>query len=649
MSAVDGLPGQSAARKVVFLAALMTAASLTLSGFAALKVFDAAIEPEIEKRANLIGRSVRDEVENALQIGIPFNALAGVERYLSRVMEDFSEIERITLVDLNNVVVADVSRKPAEGASDILTRNLQERDKNIIVSPMLSGNTLVGQLVLQIDKNFVSSKMRNILLDVFVLGLIAVLLSFEMVIWTVSNTIGKPIDRVFIVLNEQASGVFRHIIRPDAAGTLMRIARRLSDRAYDLAERGGTSGKLASMHKAYFSDVRFPLFLYSTATEISGAFLPIYARDSSSLSWLSDDMAATAPLVAYLAAIALVSPFSGHIASRIGGRNLFLLSIPVTAMTLIGIGLGHSVVSISLWHGAMALVYALATVACQEYSLGAASKGENAQVMGGYLFVILGGAFCGASLGGVLADRIGIPGTFFFSAGLALASGLLGYFALSAKADRHSVSDGVPARVEPLGSGNILFTPRFLSLLTGVTLPANVGTSVFIWFITPLALEAEGAGFADIGRVMMVYYLVPLLVGPAFARMADGRIGYAPFLVAGLSVSGIALTSLFFWSGFWPIAVAVGVFGLGRSMCDSSHYAQAIHIAETSGLRNARLTGLAGLRIIERLAAIAGLVVAAVFLERVGYVSITVLIGLIMFAGAVVVATVELGSGSRRR
>ena len=66
MSAVDGLPGQSAARKVVFLAALMIAASLTLSGFAALKVFDAAIEPEIEKRANLIGRSVRDEVENAL-------------------------------------------------------------------------------------------------------------------------------------------------------------------------------------------------------------------------------------------------------------------------------------------------------------------------------------------------------------------------------------------------------------------------------------------------------------------------------------------------------------------------------------------------------------------------------------------------------
>ena len=645
MSAADGLPGQSAARKVVFLAALMVAASLIVSGFAAFKVFDAAIEPEIEKRANLIGRSVRDEVENALQIGLPFNALAGVERYLSRVMEDFSEVERITLVDLNNVIVADVSREPSGEGSDILPRNLWAGDKNVIVSPMLSGNTLVGELVLQIDKNFVSSKIRNILLDVFVLGLIAVLLSFEMVIWTVSNSIGKPLDRIFIVLNEQASGVFHHIIRPEAAGTLMRIARRLSDRAYDLAERSGTSGQLASIHKAYFSDVRFPLFLYSTATEISGSFLPIYARDSSSLSWLSEDMAATAPLIAYLAAIALVSPFSGHIASRIGGRSLFLLCIPVTALTLIGVGLGHSVVSISLWHGAMALVYALATVACQEYSLGAASKGENAQVLGGYLFVILGGAFCGASLGGVLADRIGISGTFFFSAGLAMFSGLLGYFALSAKFEKIAEPAFMPTDAPSLATGSILANVRFLALLTGVTLPMNIGMSVFIWFITPLALEAGGAGFADIGRVIMVYYLVPLLAGPTFARLADGRIGYAPLLIAGLTVSGFALTSLFFWSGFWPIAFAVALFGLGHSMCDSSHYAQAIRIAEESGLRQARLKGLAALRIIERLSAIT---VAAVFLERVGYVSITVLIGLIMFIGAVIIAVAEFGAEAQK-
>ena len=648
MSAADDLPGRLAARNVVFLAALLIAASLILSGFAALKVFDAAIEPEIEKRANLIGRSVRNEVENALQIGIPFNALAGVDRYLSQVMEDFSEIERITLVDLNNVIVADVSRVRGGEPSNILPPDPMAGGRNVIVSPMLSGNTLVGKIVLQIDKNFVSSKMRNILLDILVLGLIAVLLSFEMVIWTVSNTIGKPLDRVFIVLNEQASGVFRHIVRVGDAGALMRIARRLSDRAYDLAERGGSSGKLASIHKAYFSDVRFPLFVYSTATEISGSFLPIYARDSSSLSWLSDEMAATAPLIAYLAAIALVSPFSGIIASRFGGRNLFLISIPLTALALVGVGLGQSVISIALWHGAMALVYALATVACQEYSLGAANKGENAQVLGGYLFVILGGAFCGASLGGVLADRIGIPGTFFSSAGLVIVSGVLGYFALSSKLDRAPDPISAPTAGGPVATGNILASPRFLALLAGVTFPVNIGMSVFIWFITPLALEAEGAGFADIGRVLMVYYLVPLIVGPTFARLADRRIGYVPFLIAGLAVSGIALSSLYFWSGFWPVAVAVAVFGLGHSMCDSSQYAQAIQIAEDSGLHKARLKGFAALRIFERLAAIAGLAAAAVFLEAVGYVSITVLIGVVMLIGAAIVAVVEVRPGGRK-
>lgn len=80
MSAVEELPGQSAARKVVLLAALMIAVSLALSGFAAPKVFDAAIEPEIEKRANLIGRSVRDGNQRVvpadLRAGFVFAVLA---------------------------------------------------------------------------------------------------------------------------------------------------------------------------------------------------------------------------------------------------------------------------------------------------------------------------------------------------------------------------------------------------------------------------------------------------------------------------------------------------------------------------------------------------------------------------------------------
>lgn len=645
MSATEDLPGRSAARNVVFLAALLTAASLILSGFAALKVFDDAIEPEIEKRANLIGRSVRNEVENALQIGIPFNALAGIERYLSRVMEDFSEIERITLVDLDDAIVADVSRSPGGKPADIMRTDAQAGAENVIVSPMLNGNILVGKIVLQIDKNFVPSKMRNILLDVLVLGLIAVLLSFEMVIWTVSNTIGKPLDRVFILLREQASGGFGRIIGSEAAGPMMRVARRLSDRAVDLAERGGGEDRLSAIRKAYFSDVRLPLFLFSTATEISTAFLPVFAQDAGGPDWLNAEMIASLPLIAYLLAMVLVSPFSGAISRRFGPRTLFLSCVPLTALTLIGVGVAHSAAMIAIWHGAMALIYALATVACQDYALDAANRRESARAMGSYSFVILGGVFCGAALGGVLADRIGFQMTFFFAAALAVCSGVLGYFALNSRVRTDAAEPPAAAGIEPARTGNILSNRRLLALLACVSAPKNIAMSVFVWYITPLALAAEGASFADIGRVVMIYYLVPLFVMPLFARLADTRVGYTPFLIAGLGVSGLALGSLVFWNGFWAVMVAVTGLGLGHAMIDTTHYVQAKRIARDSGLRNADLSAMGALRLIERASAIVGLIIAAAVLQSMGYVQVTVAMGAVMLLAALGLAAVELGRG----
>ncbi|MEK6204870.1 MAG: MFS transporter, partial [Amylibacter sp.] len=226
-------------------------------------------------------------------------------------------------------------------------------------------------------------------------------------------------------------------------------------------------------------------------------------------------------------------------------------------------------------------------------------------------------------------------------------SGVLGYAALSANIEaKQEVASGHLKTAE-LRLGNILASTRFLVLLIGVAGPINIGQSVFIWYITPLALEAEGASFADIGRVVMIYYLVPLIVGPTIARLADGRVGYVPFLIAGLTVSGLALSSLLFWSGFWPIVVVVTFFGFGHSMCDATLYAQVIRVAKQSNILRAQETGLATLRVIERLTAIAGLIVAAVFLKQVGYDSITILIGLSMLSGVIIVAIAELGAKVR--
>ncbi|MFT5130152.1 MAG: MFS family permease [Rhodothermales bacterium] len=641
MTRTQDQPGRIAARRVIIWVGLMMTVSLLVMTFGALRAFDAAIQPELDKRSRLIGTSIRDSVENALEMGIPLGSIAGADRYLEDVLNEFEEVRSIALLTRSGEVISQTkSAVIAEKSVVSRVANVGAKAGPSFAVPILNRNTLVGEVRIEIEPGYLRARLQNILLDIFVVGLVAILLAFELVVAVTAGALGKPLDRMFTLLRMQARGDFSHVVPESDSGNLRRILRRVSDRASDLAERGREVVILKRLPQAYFVDVRLPLFVFSMATEISGAFLPIYARDASNAPWMSPELAATMPLIAYLAAIALLSPFGGTILRIVAPRSLFLICIPLTALAMAGVGLGQAALWIAVWHGAMALVYAAATIACQEYAIRTAPKGEDAQAIASYLFVILGGAFCGTALGGVLADRLGMNETFFVGAVLVLFSGVLGAFFLSENvAPREALRT-----VEGSGTSRplaILAKPRVLALIFGVAVPMNIGMSVFIWYLTPLILEAGGAQLSDIGRVVMVFYLVPVVVGPTVARFADRRIGYVPMLVAGTLVAGCALSSLYFGAGFWPMVGAVAFFGLGFAMCDAVVYAHIIRLAEASGLPGARDAGLAALRIIVRLAAIAGLLAGAQLAAWYNYVWLVVAIGILFFVGALIMIVTE--------
>ncbi len=382
-------PGRIAAKRVVVWSALTLLTSILITLYAAINIFEEAFAPELNKRSQLIGVTVREEIERTLNYGVPIDSIAGIDTYLTGILDDFDEVNRITLLSVSGDVTASARRQSDVIKTEAQVQTVDLDETTWISLPILSRNTLVGELRLETDPKFVSTRLRNVALDILVVGLVSVLLTFELIIWVTANAVGKPMDRIFSLLREQTTGNFTHRIPATDAGELRRIARRLSDRAIDLADRAGKQVRLPPLPQAYFVDIRLPLFIFSTATEISGAFLPLYSRDAGGPDWLTPNLAAIAPLVAYLMAIALVAPFSSFILQRLDPRRLFLLSIPLTAITMVGVGLGNSAVVIALWHGAMALVYALATIACQEYALRTASRGEDAQAIGSFLFVVL--------------------------------------------------------------------------------------------------------------------------------------------------------------------------------------------------------------------------------------------------------------------
>ena len=62
-------------RLILMLAAIVTTSVLAV-GFAAVSAFDRAVQPELANRTRLIGTIVRSEIQRALELGIPIDAVS---------------------------------------------------------------------------------------------------------------------------------------------------------------------------------------------------------------------------------------------------------------------------------------------------------------------------------------------------------------------------------------------------------------------------------------------------------------------------------------------------------------------------------------------------------------------------------------------
>ncbi len=646
-------------RLVQVLAATLIASVLAMCA-AAISDFDRAVEPELTNRTRLIGSIVRTEIQRALELGIPLQSMAGVDRYLAEMLDKFQEVKRIAITEASGGTVAAVER-PEPAPSIFGGRSLgwgTALGQSAFVLPILDGNRLVGKIAVEISPVFVQTRLREVFLDVIVIALVATLVALELALAVMVTSVGKPLDRILRLLSEQSGGNFLHRIRPAGLGGLARASERLNDHAVDLAERLSAlpdavrartraavaatiaDGRPMRLRLSDIGDIRLALFLFSVATEVAAAFLPLYARAATRPDWLSPEFAAAAPLALYLAAIAVLSPFAGPLARRFGARRMFLISIPPTVLALTAMGFSTSVTEIAVWRGVMAVFYATATIACQEYAIGAAADQGGTRPLGAFVAVIYGGVFCGSALGGVVAGRFGYEATFLLGATIAAFSGILGFVTM-----RGTAGDATRAAVHNAGiSGlGVLFAPRFITLLLGIAMPMNAATAAFIWYLTPMLLSEWGSGTAEIARVVMLYYLAVVLFGPKVSSLSDGRIGSLPLVLAGALGSGAALLSLTVWDGFWAIAAAVAGLGIAHTLMRAPLYALALKITRGAG------AGFNALRLVERIGAILGLAATSFLLGDVGPDFSILALGLTVLTGMIVYGGVETVSRLRMR
>ncbi len=647
---------QALRRRLILLLTGMIACAVIAVGIAANAAFERAVAPELQKRVQLITSVIQFEVQRALEVGIPIDAIGGLDAYLADTLQDFGEIDRIAVNDADGRLVADAERPERETrAMDAAIKLIARGGGNLFELPILRGNQIAGKIVVEISPTFVETRLRDVFLDIGVLVLIAVVIAMELILAVVVASVLKPLERIEYLLNEQRGGVFVHIIRPTGLLGLRRTAARLNDHAVDLATRfhrlpdaarSAVSGSFAGaagpvrLRFSDFNDIRIALFLFSAATEISVSFLPIYAEAAARPDWLTPDLAAALPIVFYLAAIAAISPFGGALVRAVGARRLYAVSVPGAALALIGVGVSDGVLAISLWHCAMAGFYAAATIAGQEYAIRAAGLDRSGAAVGSFVAVITGGLLFGSVLGGLLAGRFGFPAAFLVGAAMAAVSQILGLTSMSGRAgDRAVLGATTRANVRALKRW---FGLRYLTLLAGIAVPMNAVMVIYIWYLTPLMLSDLGVGPAEIVRVLLLYYAATLFLGPHVARMTDGRPGPVPLMLVGGCVSGMALFVPAAIGGYWSIVLAVAGVGIGEILIRTPLYTYALRLTGGPG------PGIDMLRVTERLGAIAALLVSVALLGALGTAGSLRLLAGFMLAGMVAFGIVEFRARHRR-
>jgi len=630
---------------ISFAIAIILCAALAVIGWAAERAARHTIVPEITAKANSVGRSAAALMERAQTLGIPFERLAGVTDYLEDLRAANAEFAQLSLFDAGGAETARAG--DASGFEDPPMVRIPVTDRD---------GRRTGELLIVVDPTVVSAQVGGVLLDVAFIGIVSLLVALELVALVV-GTRGlealiaveqrlRALARGRFVLHDTGKGTSaRGLIQPidlhmEELGDVHARARAEAERRGDedalvwleeVEERTGL-GRIHAVESQAAVAVRPSLFLFMLAEELTRPFLPHFAQSIASSTEISPGLAASLPIVAFMAVVALGQvPFAG-VSERLGRRSGFLIGALLAAA---GYALSAVSPTYSLFIAARvatAIGYALVFVSAQGHVVDHSAGAARAAALAVFVRAIMVASLCGPPIGGVIADRLGAEAAFATSCGLALVALLVAAFTLPrGRPDERTGGVGWSQLKQAARA------PGLMALLFGCAFPAKFLFAALCFLLVPLELQRQGYSSAAIGRFQMIYPLIMVLAVPFFAALADRFQVRHGFVVAGALVAGIGAMLVPLQPSIALIVVALVTLGYGQAMSIAS---QSALVADTaSAMGGGRGAGVLGLfRLVERSGNAAGPASAGFLMAALGFAPATAFLGAVVVAGAVLFA-----------
>ena len=642
--------------RISFVAVVALVAANALLAWIALGAVEKRLEPVIKDKANVLARSIANDLYKAVRLDIPIDALRGVDLYLEDLLTDHPEVAYLAVTDPEQKILFmaeaddredDQSWPIAANASEAKAGSLVSIDTNYnLAHPLVHDGRPIGFAMVGVDRRYVRNTMGGIFTDIGISLCVAILIVLELTLLVLSLTVARSVSLMRRMMLAVSEGDFSASVATRGRDDLSRVIDAMNginaeiNRRFRALASGSSGAVLETLREgrvfaetgAYrpvqvlrAGDVQFPLFFFIFGVELSRPFFPLFVRDLYDPSLGIDASIAIAmPMSVWVVAMLVTTPFAPGLISRFGTRNTLLFGMAPTSVGLIATAFAAGFVELILLRCLTAAGFGLVTAAILVRLAVTAPERRRALNIGVFVTAIGGGSICATAIGGILAERLGYENTFLIGAALVFVAMSIAYSCLSP-------DEGVGSRVEASAARRRKFgiygSAKFMTFMALSALPSRIVLTGFLFFLVPLYLDSLDFGGAAIGRTMMVYFLMLLVMNQAAALIAD-RFQNHGILIVGGGVSA-AVGCLMFVSTTETLFLACGValIGLGQSFVMTPQVAALpIYFGhDTEAFGTGPVT--AAFRVVERAGSIAGPLIAGAVVAFAGLQHAGALIG----------------------
>ena len=306
------------------------------------------VAEQLHHNAYAIGSTLTQQVDRALEYGIPYPHLQGIESWLQQAHDQAPEISAITLT-------------PKHSA-------MQTTEQVEIAIPLSQADT--HQLSLSFPLDLVDQQLSGILVDLILALVISIVLVYEL-------------------CRSQWQQIF--------------------NRDTPLASPGPQA--TYPSEKIYLSRIRLFVFLAALSEELLRPFLTVFASELPNTT-LSPSMSAGIPVAAFMLTLAMAQPIGPVLAQRFDVRWLMAVSAACGTAILALSGTAESSLNLIICRALAGMAYGLTLILAQTAIIQATSSKQRAQGLTQVAAAIVAAGIVGPPFGGMLAAKLGAATSF---------------------------------------------------------------------------------------------------------------------------------------------------------------------------------------------------------------------------------------------